>query len=130
MKWLLYVLLMPKIYSIMQRALCILLSSVEIISQLIVGAIFFSFGDCYNTMAVYKDSYLGTSQVGKNHMSSAIYCVYKKCQNIKEILALILQHTFIMNIFSKLYRTLTELKEYLNWYRGEKNNWVHACNKK
>ena len=31
--------------------------------------------------------------------------------------------------FSKLYIMLPELKEYLNWYRGEKNNRVHACNK-
>ena len=67
---------------------------------------------------------------GENHIASAIDCVYKKCQKIKDSPALIIQHKFMMNIFSKLYRNLPELKEYLNWYRGEKKNRVHACNKK
>ena len=35
-----------------------------------------------------------------------------------------------MNIFSKLYRTMPNLKEYLNWYQGEQKNWVHTCIKK
>ena len=54
-------------------------------------------------------------------MTSAIDSVYKKFQKIKDVLVLILQHTVMMNIFSQLYRKLPELKEYLNWYRGEKN---------
>ena len=40
-KWLLYILLMPKNDSIIQRDLYILLRSVHMIAQLSVGAIFF-----------------------------------------------------------------------------------------
>ena len=62
-------------------------------------------------------------------MTSSIDCVYNKCQKIKEQTVLILQQTFMMNIFSKLYKNLPELGEYLNWYQGDRMNWVHACNK-
>ena len=41
MKWLVYVLTLPKNDSIMQRALFIILISVQIIAQLRVGSIFF-----------------------------------------------------------------------------------------
>ena len=41
MKWLLYVLALPKNDSIMQRALFIILRSVQIIAQLQVGSVFF-----------------------------------------------------------------------------------------
>ena len=51
-------------------------------------------------------------------MDSAIDFVYKKCQKIKKLQALILQHTFMMNILSKLHRKLIELKEYMNRYQG------------
>ena len=63
-------------------------------------------------------------------MAMDMDCVYKKCLLIKERPALILQKSFMMGIFSKLYRKLPELKEYLEWYRGEKRNIVHGCNKK
>ena len=33
---------------------------------------------------------------------------------------MIIKHTFMMKFFSELYRKLSELKEYLNWYQGEK----------
>ena len=62
-------------------------------------------------------------------MASAIDCVYNKSQNIKERPRLILQHTFMMKIFSKLYKKMPELKQYMNCYRGDKKNQVHACNK-
>ena len=48
-------------------------------------------------------------------MTSAIDSVYKKFQKIKDYPDLILQHTFIMNILSKLNIKLSELKKYLNW---------------
>ena len=63
-------------------------------------------------------------------MANAIDCVYKKSQKIKDRLDLIIQHTFMMNIFSNRYRSHPKLKEYLNLYRGEINNQVHNCNKK
>ena len=63
-------------------------------------------------------------------MASTIDCVYNNAHKIKYRPAMIIQHTFMMKFFSKLYRKLNELKEYLNWYRVEKNNRVHACNKK
>ena len=63
-------------------------------------------------------------------MARKIDCIHKKFQKIKELLALIIQYTFMMKTFSKLYRKLPRLKEYLNWFRGEKRNRLHAFNNK
>ena len=54
-------------------------------------------------------------------MVCAIDCVYKKSLKIKERPALILQKSFMLSIFLKLYRKLPELKDYLDWHRGEKD---------
>ena len=35
-----------------------------------------------------------------------------------------------MSIFSKLYKKLPGLKEYLDWYCGERKNKIHGCNAK
>ena len=48
---------------------------------------------------------------------------------IKERPALILQKSFMLSIFSNLYRKLPELKDYLDWHRGEKMNMVHGCSR-
>ena len=64
---------------------------------------------------------------GEKNMACAINCVYKKSLNIKERPALILQKSFMLRIFSKLYRNLLELKDYLDWHRGENMNMVHGC---
>ena len=63
-------------------------------------------------------------------MASAFDCVYSKCEKLKERPALIPQKSFMMSIFSKLYKKLPELKEYLEWYRGEQKNKIHGCNAK
>ena len=60
-------------------------------------------------------------------MACAIDCVYKKSLKIKERPALILQKSFMLSIFLRLYRKLPELKDYLDWHRGEKMNMVHGC---
>ena len=60
-------------------------------------------------------------------MAFAIDCVYKKSLKIKERPALILQKSFMLSIFSKLYRKLPKLKDYLDWHRGEKINMVYSC---
>ena len=62
-------------------------------------------------------------------MACAIDCVYKKSLNIKERPDLILQKSFMLSIFLNLYRKLPELKDYLDWHRGEKMNMVHGCSR-
>ena len=64
---------------------------------------------------------------GEKNMACVIDCVYKKSLKIKERPALIFQKSFMLTIFSKLYRKLPELKDYLDWHRGEKMNMVHGC---
>ena len=59
-------------------------------------------------------------------MACAIDCVYKKSLKIKERPALILQKSFMLSIFLNLYRKLPELKDYLDWHRGENMNIVHG----
>ena len=62
-------------------------------------------------------------------MDFAIDCVYKKSLKIKERPDLILQKSFMLSIFSNLYRKLPELKYYLDWHRGENMNMVHGCSR-
>ena len=62
-------------------------------------------------------------------MACAIDCVYKNSLKIKDRPALILQKSFMLSIFSNLYRKLIELKDYLDWHRGEKMNMVHGCSR-
>ena len=59
-------------------------------------------------------------------MACAIDCVYKKSLKIKERPALIIQKSFMLSILSNLYRKLPELKDYLDWHRGEIMNMVHG----
>ena len=101
--------------SIMQRDLYILIRSAEMTAQLRVGAIFFLSAIVPMQWLSAKTRLLAHCKWGEKHMDSAIDCAYKKCHKIKERPDLILQHTFKMNIFSKLYRKLPELKEYMNW---------------
>ena len=111
----------------MQRTLYILLWYLEMIAQLRVGAIFSLSVIVPMQWLSVKTHILAHPKWGENHMASAIYCVYNKFQKIRKRPALIIKHTFMMNIVSKLYRNMPELEEYLNWYQGEKNNQVHAC---
>ena len=60
-------------------------------------------------------------------MACAIDFVYKKYLKIKERPDLIFQKSFMLSIFSKIYRKLPELKDYLDWHRVEKMNMVHGC---
>ena len=109
---------MLKYDSITKRALYILLQFVEMIAQLRVGAIFFLSVIVPMRWLSAKTNLLAHRKWGEKYMDNVIDCVYKKCQKIKDPPALIIQHTFMMNILSKLYRNMTDLKEYLNWYRG------------
>ena len=111
MKWLVYVLEIPKNDSIMQRARFIILRSVEMIVQLRVGSIFF-------ISILVPMQWLSTNTHLLEHrnwvekrMVCAIDCVYKKSLKIKEHPALILQKSFMLSIFSNLYRKLPELKD-------------------
>ena len=98
MKCILYVFPMPKNYSIMQLALYFLLHSIEMIAYLRVGAIYiFKFIVPMRWLSA-KTHLLAQRKWGENHMASAIDCVYKTFQKIKERPALILQNTFMMNI--------------------------------
>ena len=62
-------------------------------------------------------------------MACAIDCVYKKSLKIKERPALIFQKSFMLSIFLNLYRKLPDLKDYLDWHRGENMNMVHGCSR-
>ena len=62
-------------------------------------------------------------------MACDIDCVYKKSLRIKKRPTLILQKFFMLRIFSKLYRNLPELINYLDWHRGEKINMIHGCSR-
>ena len=130
MQWLMLVLPLPKNDNIMQRALLIILWSVQMVAQLRVGAVFFLCVIVPLCWLSAKTHLLAHRKWGDKYMAMAMDCVYKKCLLIKERPALILQKSFMMGIFSKLYRKLPELKEYLEWYRGEKKNIAHGCNKK
>ena len=130
MQWLWLVLPLPKSDSIMQRSLYIILRSTEMIAQLRIGAIFFLSIIVPLRWLSAKTHLLEHRKWGEKHMASAFDCVYLKCQKLKERPALILQKSFMMSIFSKLYTKLPELKEYLEWYRGERKNKIHGCNAK
>ena len=62
-------------------------------------------------------------------MACAIDYVYRNSLKIKERPDLILQKSFMLSIFSNLYRNLPELKDYLDWNRGEKINMVQGCSR-
>ena len=97
------------------------------IAQLRVGSIFF-----LSILVPMRCLYANTNLLehrkwGEKNMACAIDCVYKKSLKIKERPALILQKSFMLSIFSNHYRKLSELKDYLDWHRGEKMNMVHGC---
>ena len=66
---------------------------------------------------------------GEKNMACAIDCVYKKSLKIKERPDLIIWKSFMLSIFSNLYRKLPVLKDYLDWHRGENMNMVHGCSR-
>ena len=80
----------PKNDNIMQRALYIILRSAEMVAQLRIGAIFLLSMIVPMRWLSAKTHLLAHRKWGEKHMVSAIDCVYKKCQNIKERPALIL----------------------------------------
>ena len=129
MKCLVYVLAPPNNDSIMQRALFIVLRSVQMIAQLRVGYIFFLSILVPMRWLSANTHLLEHRKWGENNMACAIDFVYRKFLKIKELPALILQKSFILIIFSNLYRKLPELKDYLDWHRGEKINMVHGCSR-
>ena len=113
----------------MQRALFIILSSFQMMAQLRVGSIFFLSVLFPMRWLSANTHLLEHRKWGENNMACAIDCVYKKSLNIKERQALILQKSFMLSIFSNLYRKLPELKDYLDWHRGEKMNMVDGCSR-
>ena len=129
MKWLVYVLALPKNDIIMQRALFIILRSVQMIAQLRVGSIFFLSILVLTRRLSANTHFLEHRKWGENNMACAINFVYKKYLKINEHPALILQKSFMLSIFLNLYRKLPELKDYLDWHRGEKMNMVHGCSR-
>ena len=120
---------LPKNDSIMQRALFIILRSVQMIAQLRVGSIFFLSILVLMRWLSANAHLLEHQKLGEKNMACAINCVYKNSLKIKERPALILQKIFMLSIFSNLYRNLPELKDYLYWHRGEKMNMVHGCSR-
>ena len=117
MKWLVYVSSLPNNDSIMQRALFIILRSVQMISQLRVGSIFFLSILVPMRWLSFNTNLLEHQNWGEKNIACAINCVYKKSLNIKERPALILQKHFMLSIISDFYRKLLELKDYLDWHR-------------
>ena len=127
MNWLVYVLALPKNDSIMQRALFIIIRSVQMIAQLRVGSIFFLSIIVPMRWLSANTHLLERRKWGEKNMAFAINCFYKNSLKIRDRPALILQKSFILSIFSNLYRKLPELKNYLDWHGGEKMNMVHGC---
>ena len=72
-----------------------------------------------------KTHLLAQRKWGENHMASAIDCVYKTFQKIKERPALILQNTFMMNISQSCTDICLSYNGILTG-TGEKNNQAHA----
>ena len=114
MKWLVYVLALPKNYSIMLRALLIILRSVQMIAQLRVGSIFFLSSLFLMRWLSANTHILEHQKWGEKNMDCAIDCIYKKSMNIKERPTPILQKSFMLSIFLNLYIKLPELKDYLD----------------
>ena len=83
MKWLVYMLALPKNYSIMQRALFIVLRSVQMIAQLQVGSIFFLYILVSMRWLSSNTHLLEHREWGENNMACDIDCVYKKSLKIK-----------------------------------------------
>ena len=110
MKWLVYVLALPNNDSIMQRALFIILRSVQMNVQLRVGSIFFLSILVPMRWLSANTHILEHRKWGENNMACAIDCVYKKSLKIKERPALILQKSFMLSIFSNLYRKLPDIE--------------------
>ena len=82
MKWLVYVLALPKNDSIMQLALFIILRSVQMIAQLQVGSIFF-LSILVPMRRISANTHLLEHQKwGDKNMACAIDCVYKKSLKI------------------------------------------------
>ena len=129
MKWLVYVLALPKNDSIIQRALFIILRSVEMIAHLRVGFIFFLSVLVPMGWLSANTYLLENRKWREKNMACVINCVYKNSLKIKERPDLILHKSFMLSIFSKLYRKLPELKDYIDWHRGENMNMVHSCSR-
>ena len=91
MKWLMYVLSLPKNDSIMQRALFIILRSVQMIAQLRVGSIFFLSIIVPMRWLSANTHLMEHRKWGEKNMACAIDCVYRNSLKIKERPALILQ---------------------------------------
>ena len=127
MKWLVYVLELPKNDSIMQRALFIILRIVQIIAQLWVGSIFFLSILVLMRWLSANTHLLEHWKWGEKNMAWTIDCVYKKSLKIKDCPALIIKKIFMLSISSSFYRKLPELKKYLDWHRGENMKMVHGC---
>ena len=76
MKWLVYVLVLPKNDSIMQRALFIILRSVQMIAQLRVGSIFVLSILVPMRWLSANTHILEHRKWGEKNMACAINCVY------------------------------------------------------
>ena len=113
----------------MQSTLFIIIRRVQLIAQLRVGSIFFLSILVLMRWLSANTHILEHRKRGYNNMAFAIGCVYKNYLKIKERPALILQKSFMLSIFSNLYRKLPELKDSLDWHRGEKINMVHGCSR-
>ena len=99
MKWLVYVLALPKNEIIMQHALFIILRSVQMVAQLRVGYIFFLSIIVLMIWLSAITHLLEHRKWGEKNMHCAIDCIYKNSLKIKERPSLILQKHFMLSIF-------------------------------
>ena len=78
MQWLWLVLPLPKSDSILWQSLYIILRSTEMIAQLRIGAIFFSFHYCSIALAFSQDTSVGASEMGqKAHGECFRLCLFE-----------------------------------------------------
>ena len=123
-QWLIYNLALPNNVNILQSALYLLLTSVEMIAQLRMGGIFFMSIIVPMRWLSGNTHLLEHRQWGEKHMAKSIDLVYEAFLKIERNPKLFLKEDFMMNIFKPLYEQLPELEDYMSWYFEEKNNLV------
>ncbi len=108
----------------LQRSLFIALGSMEVIAVLRVASILHLaviFPLRWLTGNTHKQI---ECQWGERSMGRAVQLLYDAFVSIQENGSLLLDHDFIMNIFSSLYTELQPFKEYLDYHLEEKEGNV------
>ena len=106
----------PENNSILQSALFLQLTYIEMIAQLQVDAILFLL-IIVPMQWLFANTHLwGHCKWGEKNMASEFNLIYCTFIKVRASGALILDEDFMMNIFLPIILKLTELKDFLDWY--------------